>query len=100
VIRIVGNSKYPNSPGSPALVAEIVARLRALDGHAFWPDDISLVGSPHLDASRIMTHAQVTDFYLLALAKTHGGQLATFDRKLSPAAVKGGSSALHLIAAG
>jgi predicted nucleic acid-binding protein len=74
--------------------------LRALDGHAFWPDDISLVGSPHLDASRIMTHAQVTDFYLLALAKTHGGQLATFDRKLSPAAVKGGSSALHLIAAG
>ena len=98
VIRIVGNPKYPNSPGSPALVAEIIAKLRALDGHEFWPDDISLVGNPDVDVSRILMSGQVTDTYLLALAKAHGGQLATFDRKLSPAAVKAGKSALHLIA--
>jgi predicted nucleic acid-binding protein len=42
--------------------------------------------------------AQVTDSYLLALAVAHDGALATFDRRLSTKAVKGGKGALHLIA--
>ncbi|TIS53521.1 TA system VapC family ribonuclease toxin [Mesorhizobium sp.] len=99
VIRIVGNPKYPNCPGSPAVVAQIVAKLRALPGHSFWPDDVSLVGSGDIDAAKILTSAQVTDTYLLALAKAHSGHLASFDRKLSAAAVKGGKSALHMIPA-
>jgi predicted nucleic acid-binding protein len=37
VVRIVGNSKYPNSPGSPAAVASIVQELRRLPGHVFGP---------------------------------------------------------------
>jgi uncharacterized protein len=97
VLRIVGNQKYPNSPGSPAVVAQIVTKLRTLHGHSFWPDDVSLVGCGDIDAAKILTSAQVTDTYLLALAKAHGGQLASFDRKLTTAAVKGGKSALHLI---
>jgi predicted nucleic acid-binding protein len=32
VLRILGNPKYPNSPGSPAQVAGIVKSLRALPG--------------------------------------------------------------------
>jgi toxin-antitoxin system PIN domain toxin len=99
VIRIVSNPKYPNSPGSPAVVAQIVRKLHALAGHQFWPDDISLVGSADIDAGKILTSAQVTDSYLLALAKARNGRLATFDRKLSTAAVKGGKSVLHLIPA-
>lgn len=97
VIRIVGSPKYPNSPGSPANVAEIVRTLRVLPGHQFWTDDLSLVGYEHVEATKIMTSGQVTDTYLLALAKAKGGQLATFDRRLSVAAVKGGKSVLHLI---
>jgi len=97
VIRIVGNPKYPNTPGSTAGVTEIIAALRALPGHAFWPDDISLVDSDHVDAAQVLTSAQVTDSYLLALAVAHGGKLATFDRRLSIKAVKGGKAALHLI---
>jgi toxin-antitoxin system PIN domain toxin len=98
VIRIVGNPRYPNSPGSPAIVAEIVGKLRKLPGHVFWFDDVSLVGDAAVDATKILTSAQVTDTYLLALAKAHGGQLATFDRKLTTAGVKQGKAALHLIA--
>lgn len=98
VIRIVGNPRYPNTPGSPSVVAGIVTKLRALPGHVFWPNDISLVGSGSVDPARILTAAQVTDTYLLALAKAHGGKLATFDRRLSTLAVKGGQAALHLIA--
>ncbi len=100
VIRIVGNPKYPNSPGSPAIVAEMVRTLNTLSGHHFWPDDISLAGNAGIDTSKIQTAAQVTDSYLLALALAHRGRLATFDRKLSVAAVKGGKAALHLLSSG
>lgn len=97
VIRIVGHPKYPNSPGSPAAVAGIVAQLRALPGHVFWPDDISLVGSEQVDPGQILTPGQVTDTYLLALAVAHGGRLATFDQRLSVKAVRGSKTALHVL---
>lgn len=97
VIRIVGHPKYPNTPGSTATVATIVTQLRTLSGHVFWPDDISLVDSRHVDAAQVLTSAQVTDTYLLALAVAHGGRLATFDRRLSVKALKAGKAALHVI---
>ncbi len=98
VIRIVGHPKYPGTPGSPAAVGTIVAQLRSLPGHVFWPDDISLTDAAHVQTAHILTAGQVTDSYLLALAVAHDGRLATFDRRLSPAAVTGGKAALHLIA--
>ncbi len=98
VIRIVGHPKYPNTPGSPAQVAAIVQRLKALPGHVFWPDDISLVGSDQVTSASILTPGQVTDSYLLALAVAHQGRLATLDRRLSTKAVRGGETALQLIA--
>ncbi len=97
VVRIVGHPRYSNSPGTPAAVMSIVAQLRTLEGHVFWPDDISLVANAAIDQSRILTSAQVTDCYLLALAVAHAGRLATFDRRLSTSAVAGGKAALLLI---
>ena len=98
VIRIVGHPKYPGAPGSPAAVAAIIAQLRTQAGHVFWPDDISLVADTRIDPAHVLTSGQVTDTYLLALAAAHGGRLATFDRRLSVNAVKGGKATLHLIA--
>ena len=97
VIRIVGHPRYPNSTGSPAAAAPIVARLCALPGHVFWQDDFSLVDCSAVDPARIATPAQVTDTYLLALAVANNGQLATFDRRLSPNAVRRGRASLHFI---
>ena len=97
VIRIVGNVKYPSTPGSPAEVARIVAQMRELPGHVFWADDISLLGDERIDPSQLLTSAQVTDTYLLALAVAHEGKLATFDRRISPKAVTASKAALHLI---
>ena len=96
LLRIVGHPRYPNSPGTPAAVAEVLTGLRALPGHVFWPDDISLLDA-RIDCARLLTSAQVTDSYLLALAQAHGGQLATFDRRLVVDAVKGGAQALCLL---
>jgi uncharacterized protein len=96
LIRIIGNHRYPNSPGSPAVIADILKTLCELPGHSFWPDDITVTG-PDIDRTKILTAGQVTDTYLLALAKSRGGKLATFDRRLSTLAVEDGRSALHLI---
>ena len=68
--------------------------------HLHWPEDFSLFGSDVIDTSRILSSAQVTDTYLLALAKARGGQLATFDRRLSVNAVKDGKATLRLIPSG
>lgn len=99
VIRILGNPKYVNSPGSPASVVPILQSLRALPGHVFWADDASLLNSPGVDPTKLTTAGQVTDTYLLLVARKNGGTLATFDRKLSVAAVKDGKQHLHQIGA-
>jgi toxin-antitoxin system PIN domain toxin len=73
VMRIVGHPKYPNPAGSPAAVAPIVTGLRALAGHVFWPDELSLVASERVDPGAIETPGRVTDTDLLALAVGQGG---------------------------
>jgi hypothetical protein len=98
LLRIVGHPRYPGSPGGPAAVAASLVSLRRLPGHSFWPDDISLLDRRHVDASRLLTAAQVTDTYLLALARAAGGRLATFDRRLVTSAVEGGDEILRVIA--
>lgn len=97
VLRVVGHHRYPNSPGSPAAVAPLLGALLALPGHVFWPEDIGLLDAGRADASRLLTSAQVTDSYLLALARAHGGQLASFDRRLVTDAVPEGAAHLHPI---
>jgi len=97
VIRILGNPKYPNSPGSPAGVLPTILAMRRLPGHVFWADDISIVDDELVHTEKLLTPSQVTDSYLLALAVKREGKLATFDRRLSPAAVRGGKSALHFV---
>jgi toxin-antitoxin system PIN domain toxin len=97
VLRIVGHPRYPNSPGTPAEVAQLMKGLRALPGYVFWPDNISLLDTEMIDTARLLSSGQVTDSYLLALACAHKGQLATFDRRLVTDAVCGGAQGLHLI---
>ncbi|HEV2619271.1 MAG TPA: TA system VapC family ribonuclease toxin [Acidobacteriaceae bacterium] len=97
VLRIVGHSRYPNSPGTPAAVAELMRVFLAHPGHEFWSDDVPLLDRKYVRAERLLNAAQVTDSYLLALAAAHGGILATFDRQLVPDAVLDGSKSLHLI---
>ena len=85
------------SSGTPAAMAPLMATLRTLPGHVFWPNDISLVDTKYIDALRLLSASQVTDSYLLALASAHGGQLASFDRRLVTDAVRGRKRCLHLI---
>jgi toxin-antitoxin system PIN domain toxin len=66
--------------------------IRAQEWHRFWPDaiayDAGMMGG-------VIGHRQVTDAYLVALARHEGGAVATLDRGL--AALHG--DAVHLIGA-
>jgi toxin-antitoxin system PIN domain toxin len=97
VMRIIAHPRYPNTPGSPAVVAKVLQGFKTQPGHVFWPDDISLLTAAHIDPEHLLRHGQITDSYLLALAVAHGGQLASLDHRLSVKAVHGGKAALRLI---
>lgn len=98
VLRIVGHPSYPNSPGTPAAVVELMSQFLALPGHEFWPDDVTLFDGGRVNGARLLESAQVTDSYLLAVAVAHHGRLATFDRRIVTDAVANGAQALHVIA--
>lgn len=97
LLRIVGHPKYPNSPGPPSAVASALLALRALPGHAFWSDSISLMDGKVADVALLSSHTRVTDSYLLALARANDGRLATLDQRLATEAVASGAEALTLI---
>ncbi|XLZ68852.1 TA system VapC family ribonuclease toxin [Massilia sp. SR12] len=97
VLRIVGDPRYPNSPGSPIVVAPLVKQLQIAPGHAFWADDISLLNLADLDHRCLLHSRYITDTYLLALAKSRNGTLTTFDRHLVTSAVKNGRRHLRLL---
>lgn len=78
-------------------MAALLKGLVSLPNHRFWPDDPSVLDEGRFDHARLLSSTQVTASHLLALAVVHGGQLATFDRKLAVDAVHGASQGRHLI---
>ncbi len=73
LLRIVSHLQYPNSPDTPSALIDVVAGLRQLSGHEFWPDDISLFDRDRIHHERLLSSAHLTDTYLLALAVKHDG---------------------------
>ncbi|MBX9859337.1 MAG: PIN domain-containing protein [Sphingomonas sp.] len=97
LLRIVSNPRYANAVGSPAVAINGLVGMKNVPQHHCWADDISLSDELRVNPQRLPTSAHLTDIYLLALAVAHGGELATFDRRLTTSAVAGGSRALHVI---
>ncbi len=87
LIRVLSNPAYSTAPGRPADLADRLRAFRSSGHHAFWPDDASLCDSRVFTLS--VGHRQLTDVYLLGLARAHGGRLATFDRSIPLKAVRG-----------
>lgn len=65
-------------------------------GHAFWPDDVSLLDRAAVRREHVHGHRQLTDLYLLALAVHHQGCFVTFDARVPLSAVHG-ATARHLV---
>lgn len=94
-IRIASHPNYPNRPGDVTAVIAIFRRLCETRGHRFWSDEISILQM--LEPDVIVTHAQLTDVYLLGLAVHKRGKLATLDQRMPVDAVRSGRKALELV---
>lgn len=92
LVRILANSAYS---GVHETAGKIRLRLRsfcASGGHQFWADEISLRDERLFKLPSAVTHRQITDVYLLGLARHRKGRLATFDRRIPLDAVIGADS--------
>ena len=56
--------------------AAYLALLRAIGGHRFLVDDVSMTDD---DVPPLVGHRQVSDAQLLTLARRHGMRVITFD---------------------
>ena len=84
-IRISSIPRIIEDAVAPAVVAKMLDRLREMPGHVFWSEPENGVDSEEFKAviPSITHHKHVTDAFLVATARRHGGRLATFDRSLS-----------------
>lgn len=94
-MRIASHPKYPNSPGDVTTLCPILRDIRKTAGHHFWNEDLSL--PEMIEPEAVITHAQITDVYLLGLAVRQKGKLATLDHRIPVGAVRGGRQAIELI---
>ncbi|CAB4139709.1 COG1848 Predicted nucleic acid-binding protein, contains PIN domain [uncultured Caudovirales phage] len=97
VIRIVGNPRYPNSPGTPFEVAKIMKKFCELPGHVFFSDSLSIFDEKQINISRLLNSSQITDTYLLALASSKNSKLATFDKNLITDSVINGDKFIYFL---
>lgn len=92
VIRVC--AQLPGGIWAPEETADRLLLLTAASrAYVFWPDSTSPAVMPEVRSAT--TAKQITDRYLLGLARRHGGRVITFDRALADA---GGRDALCLLA--
>jgi hypothetical protein len=92
-VRVLASPAYGSAIARPAELIERLRQFCASAHHVFWPDAVSM-GDPRVfNAAFIRGHRQLTDVYLLGVATKAGGRLATFDRTIPLAAVRGATRA-------
>jgi toxin-antitoxin system PIN domain toxin len=98
-VRVLSNPSYP---GQTTTVEDATSRLQTFSSereHVFWPDSVSIRERGRFRWNHIQGHRQLTDIYLLALAISNQGRLATFDTTISLEAIEGAKKQhLELIA--
>jgi len=89
LVRVLSNPAYPGATERPSQILERMKTFRISGHHVFWADELSLCDAQLFKLDLGFSHRQITDAYLLALAKQMAGRLATFDRNIPLAAVLG-----------
>ena len=88
-MRVVSNPRFQPDPPRPAEAAAQLRKFCASGHHHTWTDTVSLRDEKLFALGAARGHGQVTDVYLLGLARRMDGTLATFDRTIPLSAVKG-----------
>ena len=88
-VRILSNPAYGAAVERTVTRLDGLRRFCASGQHHFWPASLSLRDERVFNLSFVRGPRQLTDVYLLGLAKKMGGRLATFDRSIPLKAVPG-----------
>jgi toxin-antitoxin system PIN domain toxin len=89
VVRVMANPAYNSRRTlTPAAIANLLRTFTRSTNHEFWPDALSTLDEAVIDYEQVLGPRQITDLYLLALAASRGGLLATFDESVHVGAVR------------
>jgi uncharacterized protein len=98
-VRLISNPASRTGGFRAVEAADLLRRFCSSTAHTFWTESVSLTDTALFDLSKVSGHQQITDVYLLGLAKTHGGTLVTFDSSIPLKAVIG-ATRRHLVVLG
>ena len=79
-VRIVSNPRFSPQAVQPREAMRLLRSNLDSKSHVFWRDNTNFLDIVATFEPRITVHQQVTDAYLLGLAKAHRGWLVTLDR--------------------
>ena len=79
-VRLTSNPSFSAQALSPKDSIALLNANLSHPAHIFWPDDLSIAAA--LDGLSLRGHQQITDVYLLGLARRHKGKFATLDSGL------------------
>lgn len=89
LLRVLSHPKAGANVERPSVLAGLLTRFLASGHHVFWPEAVSLCDKQLFTQSMLAGPRQLTDIYLLGLARKMGGRLATLDRTIPLGAVIG-----------
>jgi toxin-antitoxin system PIN domain toxin len=78
-LRISSHPKFHQPAVSPLTAVALLQRITAMKEHEFWADDLPC-GAAIGTGPVISGHNQIVDAYLIALAASRDGVVATLDR--------------------
>ncbi len=81
-VRIVSNPAFSRDAVQPREAMEVLGANTAAKDHEFWSDELPFARAVAFAGVRLIGHQQVTDAYLLGLAISRGGVLATLDKRI------------------
>lgn len=82
-VRISSNPKIISAAVAPRAAVQTLGEMVALEGHVFWADDLQVSDLASFASNSLVGHRQVTDAYLIELAKRHKGKVVTLDAGLA-----------------
>ena len=92
--RVLANPAYGGAVSDAAALVERLRRFCASGHHEFWTDTVSLRDPKIFNPSFVVGYRQLTDVYLLGLARKMNGRLVTFDKGIPLRAVSGAQSGM------
>lgn len=79
-VRLSANPAVFRDALAPAAAFALLAAIVAWPGHRWLTDDVELSSSPLVNRANVLSHRQVSDAHVLAIALAADCTLATFDR--------------------